>query len=246
MSIQIENVLDNQEILEEKTNQINSKKPEIVSDIEKKANAILSNFAFSKKAESLQGKASKEVSVSDADKIQELAKKNQVGTAPTTTVFDLPREKPKVPFTDLAWGAVQTGINREKDGSVKLKEVSKEVRSHIGTIDLLLELSGKLSGLDPNKKTVEITEEMKELQGKIRERGVEIPLPEGSFRREEIHQIKSVISSRIDHLRTQMQTTISTKIQVEMTNMQTIMNAVRDIIRSDERMKRKTLERPRT
>jgi len=147
-------------------------------------------------------------------------------------------------FPNVAYASVQLAVMRETWGSTKLRNLSGEVKKQLANIDLLLDLNTELTAL-PDKDSHELTPKMRGIIAKLEESKIDIWKGGEKISKEKLGEFKAHISSQVDKLRTALQTTISTEIQPEANNLQSIMNIVQQIIQSDARMKRKTTEIPR-
>ena len=147
-----------------------------------------------------------------------------------------------VDFPNFALAAVRFSILRENYGNQKLRALSANVKNQIQTIDLLLNLNSELISL-PDKEPYELTPKIKDLLFSLERENIQIGKDfTGKINKEKLGEMKSQISAHIDKLRTSLQTTISTEIQPEANNLQSIMNIVQQIIQMDGRLKKKTQE----
>jgi hypothetical protein len=147
-------------------------------------------------------------------------------------------------WPDFALGVIKIAVAREAVGSEKLKALSAQVKEQLGDIDLLLEFSSELTAL-PDKDSHNVTDKMRSLIAKLEIHKIQVWKSGEKISKEKLGELKAQISSQIDKLRTAMQTKISTEIQPEANNLQSIMNIVQQVIQSDARLKRKTSEVPR-
>jgi ElaB/YqjD/DUF883 family membrane-anchored ribosome-binding protein len=139
---------------------------------------------------------------------------------------------------------IKVALAREAYGSEKLKFLAEKVKEQLGDVDLLLDLSSELTAL-PEQDSHEVTDKMRNLIGRLEVHKIQVWKGDGKISKEKLSEMKAQIGSHIDKLRTGIQTTISTEIQPETNNLQSIMNIVQQIIQSDARLKRKTTELPR-
>jgi hypothetical protein len=142
---------------------------------------------------------------------------------------------------DFALGIIKVAVAREAFGSEKLKKLAEQVRAELGDIDLLLDLSTELTAL-PDKDFHEISDKMGKLIARLEAHKIQIWTGGKKISKEQLSELKAQTSAQIDKHRTSIQTKISTEIQPEATNLQSIMNIVQQIIQSDSRLKKKTTD----
>ena len=147
----------------------------------------------------------------------------------------------KSDFPNVAYGSIQAALKREKYSSMKLQERSIEVKQHLKNIDLLLDLSAEISSL-PEGDAQTPSEKFKQVAEQLKEQGIHILKGSDKLQKGEC---KALVSAQIDKERTALQTTITTEIQPEINNINSIMNILQQIIQSDARLKRKMCELPR-
>jgi hypothetical protein len=150
----------------------------------------------------------------------------------------------KKPFPDLAFAAVQAGMMRERDGAAKLNKISGEIRAQLKDIDNLLDLNKEMGSNEQD--SWEVTDEARRILRDLEARGVHVTKGElkKTLSRQELSELKMQVSREIEQSRSKMQTTITTEVQPEINNLNSIMNAIQRIINSDERLKKKCLELP--
>lgn len=145
----------------------------------------------------------------------------------------------KISFPNIAQKTVDLALAREKMGSQKLQKHSKEIKAHTGNIDLLLDFSSEISHL-PDGESHEPSAKMKEIAEKLKANGINLLKEEGKINKSDL---KSLVSSKIDHERTTLQTKINTEVQPEMQNLNAIMNTVQQVIQLMGRLIRTINER---
>jgi ElaB/YqjD/DUF883 family membrane-anchored ribosome-binding protein len=145
---------------------------------------------------------------------------------------------------DFAFAVIKVATAREAYGSEKLKALAEQVREQLKDVDHLLDLSSELTVL-PDKDSHDLTDKMRDLIGRLEVHKIQVWKGGGKLSKENLNEMKAHIGSQIDKLRTSIQTKISTEIQPEANNLQSIMNIIQQIIQSDARLKRKTAEIPR-
>jgi len=133
-----------------------------------------------------------------------------------------------------AWGALQAGLEREAIGNEKIKQNSEKANSYLNLIDSLLDLQAALS-----ENSQEVSEKAQGIANQLKENGIEL-LPENQSKisKEQLMEIKTNISHHIDKHKTKLHNLMTTEIQTEINNLQTIMNAIQQIIQLDARVKR--------
>jgi|GEM_PF-2431640 len=140
--------------------------------------------------------------------------------------------------SNLAWETLKAGLAREKFGNAKLEKHSKDIKVLLKNIDDLLDLSAAFTDLK-EKESLEISDKMRKMITDLKENGIEVCADlENKVSTAQIEKIKSQISSKVDSLRTKLQTIITTEVQPELNNLRSIMDILKDMIETDRRLKK--------
>lgn len=139
-------------------------------------------------------------------------------------------------FPALAWESVKTGLAKEEAANGQLNGYIQEAEGHQKTIDLLLQLSAKLTSL-PDKGSHDLSPDTKKLLEELKQKGVDLNLdPNAKISSDKIPQVKSLLNSFIDQKRSKLQILFSTKIQVAIQNISSIMEALKNIVKDNTRL----------
>lgn len=137
-------------------------------------------------------------------------------------------------FPNLAWEAIKAGLAKEQMTNNQLNQHIKEAEQHQKDIDLLLDFSAELTG---HKEDEEMTEKMKTLLKGLKDRGIDLWKGEESkLSKEKISELKSLASSQVDKLRSNLQIIFTTKIQVLIQSISAIMEILKDVIRNNNKL----------
>ncbi len=138
-------------------------------------------------------------------------------------------------FPNLAWESVKAGLAQEKLTNDKLNGYIKEAEKNQKDIDLLLDFSAELTAQKEDVK--ELSEKMKDLLAKLKERDIDLWKGEDQkVNKEKISELKSLASAQVDKLRSNLQILFTTKIQVQIQNISAIMETLKDIIRNNTKL----------
>ncbi len=144
-------------------------------------------------------------------------------------------------FPFLAWEAVKAGLAKEKITNDQIQGHIREAERMQKQIDLLLDLSAELTAYKEGKP---IPEKMTQLLEQLKEEHDIDLWKGGDFTKEKISELKSLTSSKVDALRSNLQILFTTKIQVLIQQVGSIMEILKDIIRQNSRLVNKTLTLP--
>lgn len=138
-------------------------------------------------------------------------------------------------FPNLAWEAIKAGLEKEKITNQKINEHIRDAQKIQKEIDLLLDLSAELTAHKEGAKEPSV--KMKALLEELKELGIELWKGEDKgLTPEKISEIKSLSSAQIDKLRSNLQIIFSTKIQVMIQTIGSIMETLKEIIRNNSRL----------
>jgi hypothetical protein len=143
-----------------------------------------------------------------------------------------------VEFPNLAFEVVKLGMAFEKyQTENKLNRYQKEGHEHKATIELLLKLSAKVQKLPTDSAPHPVTPEMKEMIGKLKEKGIDIfPDLGEKFTKEQLVAAKSLIGSHIDQLRLKLQDLFTTKISTTIQFLNSMADVMKNVIRNHDRL----------
>jgi hypothetical protein len=161
---------------------------------------------------------------------------------PTSRVHELVTEffkESSNPSPNNTFAFVTMAVTQERIGYQELEQLCNQAQEKLNTIDILLDLDVKLNGLE-DKSSHEISEEMQALFTNLQGRGVQL-LTENQTKlsKEQVMSLKAQIGSRIDRLRTEVQTIATTKIHHKVNTNQTLINAAQDALRRYNQMMEK-------
>ncbi|MBF8262757.1 MAG: hypothetical protein HW387_422 [Parachlamydiales bacterium] len=138
-------------------------------------------------------------------------------------------------FPNLAWEILQLGLKREHDYHVQLNRHAEEGSNIQGQMRQLIDLNGKLTVGD---KEVELSDEIISIAHDLEKYGINLlQKSEKKISPDRMNEIKAQIGSHSDRLKTELQNIFSTKIQVTINDMNSIMESLRMIIKHDDRLK---------
>ena len=141
---------------------------------------------------------------------------------------------------NLAWGALQAGLAKERQTNLEISNHVKDGEKMQKDIDLLLDLSAELIA---HKEGQPAGEPLKKLLSELAERNIHLWKGE-DLSKEKISELKSLSSAQVDKLRSNLQILFTTKIQPAIQAIAAIMEALKEIIRSDARLKQKANQLP--
>ena len=138
-------------------------------------------------------------------------------------------------FPNLAWEAIKAGLAKEEISNRQLNGYIQEAEKHQKDIDLLLNFSAELTG--HKEDIAEMSEKMKQLLSELKDRGIDLVKgADQTLNKEKIAELKSLASSRVDQLRSNVQILFTTKIQVQIQSIGAIMETLKDIIRNNTKL----------
>ena len=150
-------------------------------------------------------------------------------------------EEPNFPF--LAWEALKVGLAKEKATNDQIARHIAEIEKGQREISLLLQVTTELNGI--KDEGGEMSQKLKGLLIELKESGIELWKGEGgSLSKEEISKLKSATSSQVEQLRSNIQIIFSTKVQMLIQNIATILEVVRGMIQQNSRLINATLKPP--
>lgn len=143
---------------------------------------------------------------------------------------------------DPAFEIIKAGDAFEVRCTVQLGAMEKDANTSVEMIDLLLELSKEAGNLDAD--TPKMTEKMKDLIVKLKEKGLSILDIDDSkgIDKEMLATLKTTIGYHVDKLRTQIQQ-IFTKMQTLIQNMSSVNDTIKKMISEQSDLIRKILDR---
>jgi hypothetical protein len=132
----------------------------------------------------------------------------------------------------------------EKQRGTKVREISDDIKKDLADIRGLIGVNDELISAD---KDFALTEELKKRITRLKDRGIDIWKGDmdGKITKEQIDNLKSRISSRIETLRATFQNKTNTELSKEIHELQEILEIAQGILRLDREEKRKYLELPR-
>ena len=138
-------------------------------------------------------------------------------------------------FPNLAWEAIKAGLVKEQITNAQLNAHIKEAEKHQKDIDLLLDFSAELTGHKDDAS--DLTERAKELIEELKGRGIDLWKGEDkTITKEKISALKDLSNSHVDKIRSNLQILFTTKIQVKIQAIGSIMEALKDIIRNNRKV----------
>ncbi len=146
-----------------------------------------------------------------------------------------PPEPSTLDFPNLAWEALKAGLAKEKMTNDQLSRHIQAAEKSQKDIDLLLDFSAELTAYKDDAK--QMSEKMKDLLAQLKERGIDLWKGEDkNLTKEKISELKSLSSSQVDKLRSNLQILFTTKIQVLIQSIGAIMDVLKDIIRNNTKL----------
>lgn len=133
---------------------------------------------------------------------------------------------PPAPLTDIAFDFIKLGLKSKGRIHQKISENINLAEEHQKTIGLLLDFQSEMS---KNPQTA--TPKINELLDLLKERGIEL-----EFAKDRISELKSLASAQVDKKRSEIQIIFTTSLQVEIQNMGSIHDIMKDIIRYNSRL----------
>lgn len=131
---------------------------------------------------------------------------------------------------NLGLTACQLGAKVEKNMSSKILNYIQEASDLQKKIDLLVDLNGKLAIHGDNENEKLITPEIRGICKELKEKGIDLlPEKEQKISRERLAEIKANISAQTDRLKTGLQILFTTKIQVGIQEVQSLLDCMKMI-----------------
>lgn len=147
----------------------------------------------------------------------------------------------KEEFPNVAYEFVKLGLAKEKFVNEQINGHVREANKIQKQIDLLLDLQGQLNAL--SNEASEMTQEMKDIIAELKELGVDVWKEEKfEINKEKVSKLKSHASSQVDKLRSNLQIIFTTKIQVFIQMISSILEIVKESIHNDTRGKSRILQ----
>jgi len=136
---------------------------------------------------------------------------------------------------NITYSIVNLVLAKEQLNNEKLHHYAGEASKIQDSIELLVNLNGKLSVSDQD---IAVTDEVRQMAQDLQKQNIEI-LHDGekTIKPERMTEIKALIGSHTDRLKTQLQQIFTTKIQVVISETNSILEAVRMILKYDDRLK---------
>lgn len=131
---------------------------------------------------------------------------------------------------NLAWQCVEAGLNAEKRSNEKLKGFTEQARLIQNKMDKLLDLSSL------QEKDEQLKDKLKTILADLRKEGLDLWPEANEIDTSKLSELKQIASSRTDKLRSDLQILFTTDIQNEIQTIQSIVESLREIIRSNSRL----------
>jgi len=139
-------------------------------------------------------------------------------------------------FPALAWESVRAGLAKEKQSNSELDGHIKRAQKIQDEMKNALKGSTELTAI-PDKGSHEISPQLRAIAKELKESGLDLKLEEGGkITKEKALELKSLISSFIDQRRSDLQILFTTKIQVVIQNIGSIMEALKNIVKDNTRL----------
>jgi len=137
-------------------------------------------------------------------------------------------------FPCLAWESIKAGLAKEEQSNNVLNGYIIQAEGHQKVIDLLLEFNAELTALGDKN---DMTPRMKALVKELKENGADLKIDENTkINKDKASELKSLNSSFIDQRRSKLQILFTTKIQVVIQNLGSIMEALKNIVKDNTRL----------
>ncbi len=137
-------------------------------------------------------------------------------------------------FPSLAWEAIKAGLAKENQSNDTLNGYIADAENHQKIIDMQLEFSAELTALGDKG---EMTPRMKTLIKELKANGVDLKVDENTkITKDKVLELKSLNSSFIDQRRSKLQILFTTKIQVVIQNLGSIMETLKNILKDNTRL----------
>jgi len=138
-------------------------------------------------------------------------------------------EPARVSSPNLAWEAIQAALAYERLSNEKLDGHLKTAEGYQKTIDSLLSLNEELT-LNSDQETHTLSERAKTILSDL-----EIPSKD-TLSKEELLQLKSNVSGKMDQCRSKVQTLVTTDIHKELQNASSINDIMKEMIKQNSRL----------
>lgn len=170
--------------------------------------------------------------------------KSLQGRVTANTIADLEKTDDKLPsqFPNLAWEALQLGLQHEASAHRKLDQHLKKVDLIQGKISRLLDFSKELTthvaGEKPSAK-------MKELTAQLEKDGIEILKDTEEFlSKERISELKSITGEQTQTLRSDLQLSLP-RIQALMQGIASDLDTLKEILRNEKKQREAAIQAAR-
>ena len=165
---------------------------------------------------------------------------NELSLQPASPTIDktIAAAKPSLfPFPNLAWSVLQVGLKTERRIEDELNHHADQARKMQEKIGDLLELSNQFSAIAGDKKEIEITDKIKTLSEGLKGKGIELlQCNEKKISRERYTELKALIGSQIDNLKTELQKKFTTEIQVKINELNSILDCLKTLEKYSSRL----------
>jgi hypothetical protein len=136
----------------------------------------------------------------------------------------------------LAYSMLSLGLQVEQR---YLTEIDQDVRAASDIqkqIEACINLNGKLT-IPADKEELPITDEIRALSDDLKAQGLELLQPnETKINRERLSELKATLGARIDLLKTQLQKLFTTKIQVKINELHSLMECMKTVEKYSNRL----------
>lgn len=138
-------------------------------------------------------------------------------------------------FPRLAWEAVQLGLAKEAHVNAQINGHVNEANKIQKDIDLLLDLSQAISAMPDGAE--QLSQEVQDILSQLKERDIDLWKTEDmSANKEKISELKRNSSSQVDKLRSNLQIIFTTKIQVLIQTIGSIMEILKNLVNQNSRL----------
>ncbi len=136
---------------------------------------------------------------------------------------------------NITYMIVDLVLTKEQINNDKLHHHTDDASKIQDSMEQLVNLNGKLSVSDQD---IAVTDEVRQMAQNLKKQGIELVRDdEKSIKPERMTEIKALIGSHTDRLKTQLQQIFTTKIQVVISETNSILEALRMILKYDDRLK---------
>jgi hypothetical protein len=137
-------------------------------------------------------------------------------------------------FPNLAWEAIKAGLLKEEITNRQLNAHIKEAEKHQKDIDLLLDFNLEMSG--HKEDATELSQRANELLDELKARGIDLWKGERAYSKEKASTAKDNSGNQVDKARSKLQSIVLTGIQPKISNIGSIMETLKDILRNSTRL----------